>query len=157
MSSAHPLSCFNNTIIASYHISHTQGSRVTACVITFSKYKMQPNHEYKEASLTLSSWLLGSQFLHDNTYLSLEEDLASDSPDQKYGANINADRGQMTMLHLYHIMVWSRAQLMASSIHPDLCCSPSLGRLLPSPSHLIKQSEPKIIDMILQQSNSILK
>ena len=56
MNSAHPLSCFNNTIIASYHISHTRGPRVTASlsVITFSKYKMQPNHEYKEASDILS-------------------------------------------------------------------------------------------------------
>ena len=32
------------------------------------------------------------------------------SLEQKYGANINADRGQMTMLHLYHIMAWSRVQ-----------------------------------------------
>ena len=131
-------------------IYHTHGApRVTAslAVITFSKYKMQPDHEYKEASDIIMTRSGHSFYMTTRIY-----------PwrriwHQTWTRNMGPVSMQTGAKWPCYICITSGSGHEPRQFLPRPC-SPSLGRLLPSPSHLIKQSEPKIIDMILHEAST---
>ena len=74
----------------------------------------------------------------------------------KWKDQLASDKTETEIWGQYHFRLGPNDHVTSVS-HHSLVTSPRPGSSATLASHLIKQSEPKIIDMILQQSNSILK